>query len=393
MKSSPMILLALMLLVGVAHAATYTVAPDGSGDFPTIQDAIYAIAWDGDTIELMPGTYTGPGNRDVENLGKSLTIRSQGGDPASVTIDCQGSAGEPHRFLHVQGHNFEFLIEGLTITGGHTGSSRIPGGGALLIVSGSTAHIERCVFEDNHTAMSWDNAGGAVYIDNGCNPTFTDCEFRQNSGFFGGAVAVNHSSNATFTGCSFIENTGGRGGAIWGNCTTKISCLLVANTAEQGGAIWGNGYNPDVSISCTYALNAAPTGGAIYAQTGYGSPVQLTSTIVAYSSQGVGVWAETGVPLQITCTDIFGNMDGDWVGTLADLVDTDGNFAMDPCFCDLDGHDLQVCADSVCLPEFSPGGCAEQVGALGAGCPACGCGGIIAVESRSWSSVKGIFDQ
>jgi hypothetical protein len=239
--------------------------------------------------------------------------------------------------------------------------------------------------------MSWNNGGGGVYIDNGSDPSFIDCVFRANSGYLGGAVGVNHFSHATFTRCSFLDNTGGRGGAVWGNSTTKIACLIVGNTAEQGGAIWGNGSLPEVSISCTYVGNGAPLGGAIYAEANYGAPVQVENTIVAFGSEGAGIFVGDGVPFQITCTDLYGNPGGDWVGNLAGHENLDGNFGADPCFCDLATLDLHLCADSFCLPGQHPWGCDGLVGALGTGCDACGCSDVVAVRGRSWTSVKGLF--
>jgi hypothetical protein len=41
----------------------------------TIQSAIDAAAIDGDTVIVAPGTYTGPGNRDIDFLGKAITVR------------------------------------------------------------------------------------------------------------------------------------------------------------------------------------------------------------------------------------------------------------------------------------------------------------------------------
>ena len=58
-----------------AVADTYTVSPDGLGDYPTIQTAV-DDAGDGDVIELTDGTFTGDGNRDVVVPAVNLTIRS-----------------------------------------------------------------------------------------------------------------------------------------------------------------------------------------------------------------------------------------------------------------------------------------------------------------------------
>ena len=110
---------ALVLSAPAASAAVYVVHADGSGDFPTIQAAILGVET-GDTIELTAGLFTGVGNRDLHFVDRSVTLRSQSGDPADVVIDCQGSAVEPHRAFHLRGSSeasCEFA--GLTIRGGY----------------------------------------------------------------------------------------------------------------------------------------------------------------------------------------------------------------------------------------------------------------------------------
>ncbi|GAF67705.1 unnamed protein product, partial [marine sediment metagenome] len=83
----------IVALSGMASGTTYVVTPDGTGDFPTIQAAVdYAV--DYDIIELTDGTFTGNGNRDIDYQGKSITVKSQTGDPQVCIIDCQGSETE-----------------------------------------------------------------------------------------------------------------------------------------------------------------------------------------------------------------------------------------------------------------------------------------------------------
>ena len=73
MKSVTLVSIGLLALSGVAMADEYVVLPDGTGDFPTIQAAIAAVA-DGDVILLAAGTFTGEGNRDLDFLGKGITV-------------------------------------------------------------------------------------------------------------------------------------------------------------------------------------------------------------------------------------------------------------------------------------------------------------------------------
>ena len=88
------------------------------------------------------------------------------------------------------------------------------------------------------------------------------------------------------------------------------------------------------------------------------------------------------------CSDLYANWEPGLV--LAALGGGEPNFSVDPCFCDLDGDDLHLSADSWCLPGVGSVDCLELVGALGEGCGAMNCQET-PVEERSWSSVKDIF--
>lgn len=391
--AAAMIAAVFIMSVAVAGAAILPVHADGSGPYPTIAAAV-AAAVDGDIVELSPGLYAGPGNRDVNVSGRGITIRSVNGDPQEAIIACGGTAMMPHRALAIFGSRpTPVVIEGLTITGGYGygGTPSIPGAGALLVANDAAPLVRNCFFTANHCAMVWDNAGGAVYVDERCDATFEGCEFRGNSAYFGGAVAVNHFSRASFTDCRFLDNRGGRGGAIWGNSTSKTRCLFARNTAQQGGAIWGNGYNEELSVRCTYSGNSAPEGGAIYSLTGYPDPVHLVDTIVAGCPQGASIHASAGVSVILSCCDLFGNAGGDWIGSFAAQVDADGNFSADPCFCAPDSDGFGLCGDSWCLPGRHPWGCSQLVGAYGQSCAACACGGPVAGEKKSLGSLRSMF--
>ncbi len=87
----------ITLLFGFhAEARTWVVAPDGSGDAPTIQAAIDSTDFNGDVIMLLDGVFSGPGNRDLYNQGRGFAIVSQSGNPEDCIIDCEGSPEEPH---------------------------------------------------------------------------------------------------------------------------------------------------------------------------------------------------------------------------------------------------------------------------------------------------------
>jgi hypothetical protein len=151
----------LLVLSTPALATTYLVRPDGTGDFPTIQTAIH-VAFPGDIIELADGTFTGDGNRDIDFLGKPITVRSQSGDRDACIIDCQGSFEEYHRgFLFIAGEGPESILEGITIRNGGEfgfgGLNRLP----------DSRRTEPCpqFINDRRPAAgrSSNSAGGAIY--------------------------------------------------------------------------------------------------------------------------------------------------------------------------------------------------------------------------------------
>ena len=108
----------LCLLVVAPSATIHFVAPDGSGDFPTIQNALY-MSSDGDTIMLANGTFRGPFNRDLNFVGRAVTLCSVSDDPALCIIDYEGSEADMHRgFDFVTSEGPASIVRGITITGG-----------------------------------------------------------------------------------------------------------------------------------------------------------------------------------------------------------------------------------------------------------------------------------
>lgn len=98
-----------------------TVGGSGAIDDPflTIQQGLDAAAASGDSVLVMPGTYTGAGNRDLATLGKELTLRGENG-PAETVIDV-GSGSHDGFFLDDTGEGPATRIEGFTIRDGRYG--------------------------------------------------------------------------------------------------------------------------------------------------------------------------------------------------------------------------------------------------------------------------------
>jgi hypothetical protein len=102
---------------------------DGSASSPfqTIQYAIDA-AGDGDMVIVLEGSYTGPGNRDLDFKGKAITVRSRDPDDDAcmreTIIDAEGQ-GVIVRFVNDEGP--ESIFEGFTLGAGDTSKGVIRG--------------------------------------------------------------------------------------------------------------------------------------------------------------------------------------------------------------------------------------------------------------------------
>lgn len=108
----------VLAIAAPAGATHHLVAPDGSGDFATIQDAVLSAA-EGDTILLADGIFRGEGNRRIDMQGRGVTIRSQSGNAAACIIDIEGTALEQHYgFQFVRGEGPTTRLEWLTISNG-----------------------------------------------------------------------------------------------------------------------------------------------------------------------------------------------------------------------------------------------------------------------------------
>jgi hypothetical protein len=90
--------------------------------------------------------------------------------------------------------------------------------------------------------------------------------------------------------------------------------------------------------------------------------------------------------INLDCTDIFGNADGDWVGEISGQLGVNGNFSANPLFCDLEAGALDLRADSPCLPGQHPEG--YDCGLIGAFDESCG---VTATRAVSWGAVKDLF--
>ncbi len=289
---------------------------------PTIQAGIDSAAV-GDTVMVACGVYY---ETDIA-LKSGVTLVSETGDPDCVTIE---AAGRSDRLVSCSYVNDGALVSGITLRRGSTSES-----GGIVHCSHSSPAFINCVLDGGFGGV----AGGAVAAEQFSAPSFEDCVFTDNYGLSGGAVAVRDSSEATFLRCVFGGNLADSyGGAVYcdsGSLVEIVSCTMVANAAGEGAGIYLTGGGASVSRS-----------------------------IIAYAPYGEGVGCGTGASAALSCTDVYGNYGGDWVGCISGQSEQDGNFSLDPQFCSPDSADYHLGTGSPCADAPNCG----IVGALPAGC-------------------------
>ena len=357
-------------------------------DFTTVQAAIDA-AGDGDLIELAGGTYSGPGNRDIDFRGKAIIVRGAAGAEDTI-IDCGGVAAKAeggHRgFYFHQSEGPDSVLSDLTIRGGRVFGSEVPpdplrnpspaysiGGGIYCEASSPT--IVNCILNDCGAELG----GGIGGV--GAAPVITDCVIKEcvagnfgtaSTGGRGAAIALVANSNATITNCIIRNNAAyrssyGAGLYVQQSSAMVIGCSLIDNTAfsVRGGGAYCGGAATNVTFrNCIFAQNHADAGAGLLAEGGTGLPqcrvnvvnctlvgnkllpvpavaaaggiqssgaeVRITSSILWHNDGEALAIVDSGLTNNVTYSDI----EGGWTGP--------GNIDADPFFADEDAGDYHL---------------------------------------------------
>lgn len=353
------------ILSGTALAATIQVP----GQVATIQAAVDAAS-DGDTVLVADGQYAGSGNREINLRGLRIVLRSAGGATNTV-INCGGTKAQPHRgFILYSAETSATRIEGFTVTGGYYRD-----GGAVYL-SGSSPTFSQCVFRGD-TAMADGitmTRGGAVRCVN-ASPTFAECTFTGNAAGYGGAVSLDAVSEPVFDLCVFSANSAKRGGAVYsggGKAVFQFS-VFSANVASELGGGLGLESDSSVFLNCTFVANRAEgedlaTGGAVWLKGNNTGSFENVLIADNFSATGTAVACYDGltqVP-NITCSNMYNNIGGDWAGCLTALGTDASNLSAAPLFCDAAGGSYNLTESSPCAPANNS--CGTLIGALEVGC-------------------------
>lgn len=373
------------------------VMADGTGDVPTIQNALDIIA-PGGTVYLADGVYMGPGNWNLNFWGKACELRSQSLNPVTCIIDggappislprvASSSSGIPKDVpmgrdfgdwgVIMFGEGPGTIVNGITFTNFAT-----DGYGAAIYIFDGSPTIENCHFKHNYSSLG----GPGVFVHAAGSPHITSCRFENNLGQYGGAIAAYQPSNPIIDDCVFHQNEAFWGGAFYqeeGINADIQNSVFSYNNAENGGAFMSYENLPGFSDirHCTFSENSATLGGAIFSDT----PNRFWFDTIAFSYQGGAFIHGGGGDLpDIACTNIFGNVGGDWTGALHGMQVLSGNMEVDPQFCgNLGTWDYRLQSDSQCAWENNS--CSENIGAFGAEC------GASASAETSWSEVKSLY--
>ncbi|MFC1781985.1 S8 family serine peptidase [Planctomycetota bacterium] len=262
---------------GLCYALTTTGPNDiyVPGGRPTIQAAIN-ISWDGGTVRVADGMYTGEGNRDLDFLGKVITVRSENG-PENCIIYCQGTASEKHRGFIFRNHESSTsILDGFSITNGYHNN----GGG--IICESSSPTITNCRIINNYAIGD----GGGIRSRRG-KPTITNSMIRDNRAGYGGGGILCENNNSFINNCTIIGNRAIYGGGIY--CAFKkiqIHNSIISNniTEQLGGGVFCHSSSPIIN-NCTIRANISSNKGAgIYCW--YGSNPTISNCIISGNRAG-----------------------------------------------------------------------------------------------------------
>jgi len=152
-----------------------------------------------------------------------------------------------------------------------------------------------------------------------------------------------------------------------------VGCLFDGNragtntaTSHYGGAIYSTGMA--FVDQCTFINNSVlpgmpwdeTRGAAIF------GPASISHCIVAFNIADSGAFDQVD-PDSITCTNLFGNYLGDWLGVYAGYDSLGGNLQADPIFCDTANGDYTISVSSLCAPQNNS--CSTLIGVFA---PVCG---------------------
>jgi hypothetical protein len=195
----------------------------GTAAFPfnTIADAMSA-ATHGDTVLVRDGVYAGEENKNLDFLGKAITLRSEGG-PENCVIDCEGAG---RAFYFHSGETSDSIVKGFTILN----CSVADDGGAILCTLSSPSIVD-CIITGNRAGR-----GGGLYLQYS-SAVLKNCDVSGNSASTGGGLFCD-SSSPTITHCTLTRNIADWAGGVevYSSTMILVKSILWADATASGAA-------------------------------------------------------------------------------------------------------------------------------------------------------------
>lgn len=249
-----------------------------------------------------------------------------------------------------------FTSNSAVINGG--GCGRESRGGAIAIQNGCDPNFTNCTFTGNTASNTSYGAGGTLWYDTGSFGVMQDCTISASSTLTeGGAIFLSGGANptiirTTFTNCS-TTGTGGNGGALRAQDAANpylSECRFTNCSSSNGGAIYTRNSQPFIS-ACTFDANTSASGSAIKTEgTGIPNVPTIQNSFFCGNSGTstnwiIGNWNNPN-PSSNSIAESCGsdcNVNGilDSAEIAAGLAtDCDANGQPDDCQADCDGDDI-----------------------------------------------------
>ena len=362
---------------GYAEATEWHVKPDGSGDVPTIQDAVDASA-EGDTIVLWPGDHL-DADQVIPVVDMSVTFRAAAAAGSARIVN---SALVFSSCDQVSVHGIAFATDAFEAAGLRIGSSGVVEVVQVayegfhqpaLVQNCEDVRIVQSRFVGNHTD-SGTFGGAGLIVTGGASIEIASCWFEGNSSFGnGGGVEVTN-----------VESTRVRGNVFSGNMSGAGSAAFFSDTSVEffSNTVVGNAHDGSLYLGGAVVLYQA-------------SLSVVHHNVFAFNSTyGLRI-DESGTAAGFYCNAFYENPDADglfahgqWYGAPGTPEDDWSVILADPQFCDFDGGDYQLMSSSPLLPANFPADartCSMTVGAFdGNGC-------VNPVLPTTWGRIKDRF--
>ena len=290
--------------------------PDGThGPKKTIQAGINAAPTRGFVI-VADGTYSGPGNRDINFSGKALTLKSENGAQTCI-IDCPADSDPvdpPYAWyrglVFNSGEHAPRSWTEFTITKGN-----VPDYGGGIYCNHASPTVRNCVIENNKGGLF----GGGIYCKDSAL-ILLNCSVRRNEAGRGGGIECTLDSRLTMMNCRLEENSSSVCGGIFVEISAldMTNCVLLANeSAYPGGGAIGLADSTANIESCTLFLNRDfhldESSGVIRFR---GGSLNINNSIL-WGNTPARLWVDGG-----SVTVSYSNIQGGYAG--------EGNIAVDP---------------------------------------------------------------